>query len=135
MGSPGAFVHNDKWGPGAPSPGIGHLVPAANGGALGVAPGTPQVLGSRTARHLYKKTETVTIFKRLAAARALAIPAEVDREDPSLFAESGQPDVLEVLLGVHQPGTGGEPAAAPTPAPGGCLDKLRASIDMHMEFK
>ncbi len=116
MGSPGAFPPADKWGPAAP--GIGRPAPPAD---VSAAPGTTQALGSRTAKHPYRKAESVAIYKRLAAAKALVLPPQVDREDPSLFAESGQPDVLEVLLGIHQPGTGGEPSPSATaPAQGAC---------------
>lgn len=128
VGSPGAFP-GDKWG--AAVPGIGRPSSGPDGGAGGLvpAPGTPPALGSRTAKHTYRKAEMVSIYKRLVASRALALPQEVDREDPSLFAEAGQPDVLEVLLGIHQPGTGGEPAVAHAPFPPGMLLALPVLTD------
>ena len=128
VGSPGAFTHTDKWGPAGPGAPIGRTVPAHDGGALIAASDTPP-LGSRTAKRLYRKPDSVTIYKRLAAAKALVLPPDVDREDPSLFAEAGQPDVLEVLLGVHQPGTGGEPAAVHAPSPGSFASHL-ANTDL-----
>ncbi len=130
VGSPGAFTHNVRWG--APEPGapIGRPMLAPEGGALIAASDTPP-LGSRTAKRLYRKPDSVTIYKRLAAAKALVLPPEVDREDPSLFAEAGQPDVLEVLLGVHQPGTGGEPAAVHTLFPGSFSSHLASEHLYH----
>jgi hypothetical protein len=73
-------------------------------------------LGSRTAKHVYRKTEVVAVYKQLKSASALTLPKEVDRDDAMLFAEAGQADVLEVLAGVHEPGNGGEPVRAPAPA-------------------
>ena len=87
----------DKWAP----PGQGPI------------PGAPAPpLGSATAAHIYRKAEAVGIYKRLAAAKGLTLPPGVDREDASLFAEAGQPDVLDVLAGIHEPGNGDEPPAA-----------------------
>ena len=96
----------DKWAP--PGQGIN----------MGGGPHEPLKLGSATAAHKYEKKEAVRIYKRLAAARALTLPPAVSREDASLFAEAGQPDVLEVLAGLHVPGNGDEPPAASAAASG-----------------
>jgi hypothetical protein len=116
IGAPGPGMY-DKW---APALGAGPL--ALNAAALAPAP----PLGSRSAAHRYRKAEAVAIYKRLNTSRALVLPERVDREDASLFAEAGQPDVLDVLAGIHEPGDGAEPpaaaaaaaGAAPTPLPG-----------------
>ena len=43
----------------------------------------------------------LSVFSQLQAKHALTLPAEVSRVDPSLFAVSGQPTVMEVLHGNH----------------------------------
>ena len=78
----------------------------------------------QTATHIYNKKASVVIYKKLAAARKVNLPSGVSQEDQTLFAGVDQPDPMDVLAGIHDPGTGGEPApvlekpAAPaTPAP------------------
>ncbi|KAK9843468.1 hypothetical protein WJX81_004284 [Elliptochloris bilobata] len=91
----------DRWMPGG---GLGAPAPAAPASALGAPP-----LGSRMARHVYSKKAAVSVYAQLKKSHALVLPRAVDRGDPTLFAEPGQPEVLEVLAGVHTPGTGGMP--------------------------
>ena len=69
----------------------------------------------------------MVIYKKLAAARKVNLPSGVSHEDQTLFAGVDQPDPMDVLAGIHDPGNGGEPApgsekaaapAIPPPAPG-----------------
>lgn len=50
----------------------------------------------------------VNVFMALKNSNRLILPEAVDRSDPSLFAGEDQPDVLQVLVGQHKPGPGGE---------------------------
>lgn len=79
----------------------------------------------QSATHIYNKKASVLIYKKLAAARRVTLPPGVSQEDQTLFAGADQPDPMDVLAGIHDPGNGGEPAAltpekspAPQPAPG-----------------
>ena len=81
----------------------------------------------QTATHIYNKKASVVIYKKLAAARKVNLPSGVSQEDQTLFAGVDQPDPMDVLAGIHDPGTGGEPApilekpaapAIPAPASG-----------------
>ena len=81
----------------------------------------------QTATHIYNKKASVVIYKKLAAARKVNLPSGVSQEDQTLFAGVDQPDPMDVLAGIHDPGTGGEPApvlekpaapAIPAPATG-----------------
>lgn len=77
----------------------------------------------QAATHVYNKKAAVVIYKKLAAARKVVLPQGVSQEDQTLFAGVDQPDPMDVLAGIHDPGNGGEPApgadkpAAPPPAP------------------
>ena len=77
----------------------------------------------QAATHVYNKKAAVVIYKKLAAARRVVLPQGVSQEDQTLFAGADQPDPMDVLAGIHDPGNGGEPApgadkpAAPPPAP------------------
>ena len=57
----------------------------------------------------------MVIYKKLAAARRVILPAGVSQEDQTLFAGADQPDPMDVLAGIHDPGNGGELAPAPAP--------------------
>ena len=63
----------------------------------------------QTATHIYNKKASVVIYKKLAAARKVNLPSGVSQEDQTLFAGVDQPDPMDVLAGIHDPGTGGEP--------------------------
>ncbi len=59
----------------------------------------------------------LAVFSQLEAKHALALPAGVNRDEPSLFAVSGQPTVMEVLHGNHNKLPEGDRLSAPdTPA-------------------
>lgn len=59
----------------------------------------------------------LAVFSQLEAKHALALPAGVNRDDPSLFAVSGQPTVMEVLHANHNKLPEGDRLSAPeTPA-------------------
>ena len=74
----------------------------------------------QTATQVYNKKASVVIYKKLAAARKVVLPPGVSQEDQTLFAGVDQPDPMDVLAGIHDPGNGGEPAPilekAPAPA-------------------
>ena len=53
----------------------------------------------------------MVIYKKLAAARKVTLPHGVSQEDQTLFAGVDQPDPMDVLAGIHDPGNGGEPAS------------------------
>lgn len=53
----------------------------------------------------------MVIYKKLAAARKVSLPPGVSQEDQTLFAGVDQPDPMDVLAGIHDPGNGGEPAS------------------------
>jgi len=65
----------------------------------------------QTATHIYNKKASVIIYKKLAKARAVILPRDVSQEDQTLFAGADQPDPMDVLAGIHDPGNGGEPSA------------------------
>ena len=79
----------------------------------------------QAATHVYNKKAAVVIYKKLAAARKVVLPQAVSQEDQTLFAGADQPDPMDVLAGIHDPGNGGEPAPSadkpaalpPAPAP------------------
>ena len=79
----------------------------------------------QAATHVYNKKAAVVIYKKLAAARKVVLPQGVSQEDQTLFAGADQPDPMDVLAGIHDPGNSGEPApgadkpAVPPPRPGG----------------
>ena len=96
----------------------------------------------QAATHVYNKKAAVVIYKKLAAARKVVLPQGVSREDQTLFAGADQPDPMDVLAGIHDPGNGGEPAPgadkpaapphAPAPRPGGHFWASRAVPPEHL---
>lgn len=56
----------------------------------------------------YSKNKMVNVYMALKNSNRLILPEAVDRSDPSLFADEDQPDVLQVLVGQHKPGPGGD---------------------------
>ena len=79
---------------------------SASADRFGRVPAPP--LGSRFAASTYVKRQAVAIFKMMDKAGALAAPAALAAADPALIASARQrADPVEVLAGLHIPGTGG----------------------------
>ncbi len=55
----------------------------------------------------------IAVFSHLEAKHALSLPSGVSRDDPSLFAVSGQPSVMEVLHGNHSKLPEGDTVSTP----------------------
>eukprot|EP00884_Botryococcus_braunii_P000257 jgi/Botrbrau1/10231/Bobra.0362s0020.1 len=91
----GPVTQYDKWHPGS-SP-----VPLSEERAVEPVPRRPT--------HRYSKRDMVSVFKQMKQRNALGLPDAVDNSDPTLFAGPDQPEVVDVLAGVHQPGPGGDP--------------------------
>ncbi|KAL3142989.1 kinesin-like protein [Trebouxia sp. C0009 RCD-2024] len=114
--APGA--DGSRWGAGHPHlPGIGQE-PAADGTTTSIAD-PPQSFGS-VANAKYQRPEMEAVYFELHAKHALRLPMGVNQDDPSLFAVSGQPTVLEILHSVDHGRAPAEdkPAMPDTPAAG-----------------
>ena len=108
--APGA---DNRWGAHHPHP------PAVGDDsyAVGRQPSKHDPSHSLGSKAKYPSSKMLAVFSQLEAKHALALPAGVNRDDPSLFAVSGQPTVMEVLHGNHNKLPEGDRLSAPdTPA-------------------
>jgi len=85
--------------------------------AVGRQPSKHDPSRSLGSKAKYPSSKMLAVFSQLEAKHALALPAGVNRDEPSLFAVSGQPTVMEVLHGNHNKLPEGDRLSAPdTPA-------------------